>query len=233
MQGAETIFPLYLYHDTTELAFDGQQERKPNLDETIWRTIENYCQYGQAYKPLTAAEQNGQLGFDAAPEQPHFLTPEQIFDYIYGYLHSPSYRERYKEFLKVDFPRVPYPKNQTQFDHIATIGHQLRELHLMHGLPSQIPYAQFNIGGTDKVEELRYEDGKVWINSQQNFENVPLVAWEFFIGGYQPAQKWLKDRKADKNNPDRKLSNDDFKHYARIIYVLMETDRLMKEIDKE
>jgi hypothetical protein len=67
--------------------------------------------------------------------------------------------------------------------------------------------------------------GRVWINDQQFFDGVPLIAWEFYIGGYQPAQKWLKDRK------DRKLEFDDILHYQKIIVALSETDRLMKEID--
>jgi hypothetical protein len=69
-----------------------------------------------------------------------------------------------------------------------------------------------------------YKDGKVWINKNQYFDKVPLIAWEFFIGGYQPAQNWLKDRKG------RELSFDDVKHYQRVIKVLLETDRIMNSI---
>lgn len=225
-----SVFPLYLYPSESEIGFT--VERKANLDETIWCTIENWVQYGQAFKPLTANEQNGELGFDAEPEQPHTLAPEDIFDYIYGVLHSPNYREKYKEFLKVDFPRIPYPKNAEEFEHFRNYGHQLRELHLMHNVPQSS--VTFPHGGSMAVEALRWEwnkddgySGNVWINDAQCFEGVPAVAWEMYIGGYQPAQKWLKDRK------DRKLSSDDVEHYRNIITVLCETDRLMKEIDKE
>jgi len=76
------------------------------------------------------------------------------------------------------------------------------------------------------VGKIKYEDGKVWINDLQYFDNVPLIAWEFYIGGYQPAQKWLKDRK------DRELSFEDILHYQKIIVALFETDRLMKAIDE-
>ena len=76
------------------------------------------------------------------------------------------------------------------------------------------------------VDKITYNDGRVYINGEQYFDNVPLTAWEFYIGGYQPAQKWLKDRKG------RNLSFDDIEHYRQIIAILMETDRLMKEIDK-
>ena len=229
-RGGGTVFPLYLYPSKSELGFE--TERKPNLDETIWRSIENWVKYGQAFKPLTTNEQSGEIGFDVEPEQPHTLTPEDIFDYIYGVLHSPNYREKYKEFLKVDFPRIPYPKNAEEFEHFRNYGHQLRELHLMHNVPESS--VTFPYSGNMTVEAMRWEwnkddgySGNVWINDTQCFEGVPAVAWNLFIGGYQPAQKWLKDRKG------RALSSDDVEHYRNIITVLCETDRLMKEIDKE
>lgn len=225
--GAGYVFPLYLYPSESELGFD--TERKPNLDETIWRTIENWVQYEKAFKPLTSNERNGELGSDAEPEQPHFLAPEDIFDYIYGVLHSPSYRAKYKEFLKIDFPRIPYPKDKTEFEHFRFYGHQLRELHLMHNVPESP--VTFPNAGSMQVDALRWEwnkddgySGNVYINETQCFEGVPAEAWDFYIGGYQPAQKWLKDRKG------RTLSYDDIEHYRKIISVLIETSRLMKEI---
>lgn len=221
------VFPLYLY---PEPIMGVEQPRQINLNETIWWTIENWVNYGQAYKPLTASEQSGELGFDAAPEEPHTLSPEDIFDYIYGYLHSPHYREKYKEFLKVDFPRIPYPKNKAEFEHYKDCGHQLRELHLMHNVPeSEVSFPQ---EGSMVVENIRpienIDDGysySVYINDNQFFSPVPVEAWNMYIGGYQPAQKWLKDRKG------RKLSPKDVEHYKKIIAVLMETARIMKQID--
>ncbi len=215
------VFPLYLYPSEDELGFDA--ERKPNLDENIWRKIENWVKYGQEFKPLTAKEQSGELGFDAESEEPHFLTPEDIFDYIYGVLHSPLYREKYKEFLKVDFPRIPYPKNADEFEHYKECGHKLRELHLMHNVPDCL--FPFDIVGSDIVEQPRWKEGRVYINDSQYFDKVPEVAWNMFIGGYQPAQKWLKDRKG------RTLSTDEKKHYEKIIYVLVETIHIMNSID--
>lgn len=215
------IFPLYLY---PEPVLGQEQPRKPNLDENIWRTIENWVKYGQERKPLTANEQNGLLGFDAEPEQPHFLQPEDIFDYIYGVLHSPAYRAKYKEFLKVDFPRIPYPKNADEFEHFRSFGHMLRELHLMHNIPESA--VLFPEGGSMVVERVNYEDGRVYINDKRFFDHVPQVAWEMYIGGYQPAQKWLKDRKG------RRLSSDDIEHYRKIIFVLSETANLMQQIDE-
>lgn len=153
-------------------------------------------------------------------------TPEKIFDYIYAVLHSPKYREKYKEFLKIDFPRVPYPKDKESFKKLVKIGKELRELHLMESTKANQPTATYPITGTDTVEKVIYKDNKVYINNEQYFGNVPEIAWNFYIGGYQPAQKWLKDRKG------RILDSDDIDHYAKIITVLVETERIIKEIDK-
>lgn len=225
--GSGYVFPLYIHHGSF---FGKEIPISPNLNETIWRTIENWVNYGQAYKPLTTNEQNGELGFDAAPEEPHTLSPEDLFDYIYGVLHSPHYREKFKEFLKVDFPRIPYPKNKAEFEHYKDCGHQLRELHLMHNVPeSEVSFPQ---EGSMVVETIRpienIDDGysySVYINDNQFFSPVPVEAWNMYIGGYQPAQKWLKDRKG------RKLSPKDIQHYKNIIAVLMETNRIMQQID--
>ena len=149
-------------------------------------------------------------------------TPESIFDYIYGVLHSPSYREKYREFLKIDFPRIPYPENKEKFEYYRKYGEQLRKLHLMiDGPQSEI---MFPIAGDCMVEKIVYDKERVYINKTQYFDNVPQVAWNFYIGGYQPAQKYLKDRKG------RVLSVDEVKHYEKIITVLCETDRIMHEI---
>jgi len=150
--------------------------------------------------------------------------PEDVLDYIYGVLHSPSYREKYKEFLKIDFPRVPIPKDDAGFVKFKDFGTKLRALHLMTDPSLEDYITTYPEPGTDEVEQVKYEDGQVYINSEQYFGNVPEVAWNFYIGGYQPAQKWLKDRKG------RKLNNDDIDHYQRIIKVLVETDKIMKQI---
>lgn len=192
--GAGVQFPLYLYPEPGSI----DTERRPNLDEKIWAQI------------------NTTIGKEAAPED--------IFDYIYGVLHSPAYRAKYKEFLKVDFPRIPYPKDQTEFEHYRDCGHQLRELHLMHNVPESA--VTFTQEGSMVVEQVRRDGDRVYINDTQYFDNVPQTAWEFYIGGYQPAQKWLKDRKG------RALSYDDKDHYRQIITVLLETKRIMDSIDK-
>ena len=154
--------------------------------------------------------------------------PQELFDYIYAVLHSPKYRETYKEFLKIDFPRIPYPTDKDQYHRLVALGTELRKLHLMEGSENWERRITFPVPGENNenpVEAIRYEDGKIWINETQYFGNVSELAWKFYIGGYQPAQKWLKDRKG------RTLDYQDILHYGRIIYALEETDRIMKEID--
>lgn len=145
-----------------------------------------------------------------------------IFDYIYGILHWPAYRTKYKEFLKIDFPRVPYPAKQAEFNKFRAVGEKLRGLHLMTDPSVSDFITTFPVAGTNEVTKLKYEGGKVYINETQYFGNVPELAWEFYIGGYQPAQKWLKDRK------NRTLSFEDIEHYQKIIKVLSETSRVME-----
>jgi len=154
------------------------------------------------------------------------FSPLDILDYIYAVLHSPTYRETYKEFLKIDFPRVPYPKNQESFWKLVELGAEIRQIHLLESSKVEKYITQYPVDGDNVVGKPKYENGKVFINETQYFDNVPQVAWEFYIGGYQPAQKWLKDRK------DRTLDFEDILHYQKIIVALTETDRLMKEIDK-
>jgi len=153
------------------------------------------------------------------------VSPEDIFDYIYAILHSPNYREKYKEFLKIDFPRVPYPKDTKTFKKLVAFGTELRSLHLLESPKVNQFITTYPIAGSDTVEKLTFKDGKVFINPEQYFGNVPEVAWNFYIGGYQPARKWLKDRKK------RILKNEDIEHYQKIIVALAETNRIMKEID--
>lgn len=132
---------------------------------------------------------------------------------------------KYKEFLKIDFPRVPYPKDQETFLRLVAFGGQLRQIHLLESPVVDMFITSYSISGNNLVDKIKYQDGKVSINDTKYFDGVPVIAWDFYIGGYQPAQKWLKDRKG------KELSFDDVKHYQRIIVALTETDRIMKEID--
>jgi len=153
------------------------------------------------------------------------VSPEDILDYIYAVLNSPSYREKYKEFLKIDFPCVPYPKDIKNFRKLVALGAELRSLHILESPKLNQFITTYPIVGSDTVEKLAYKKEKVFINSEQYFGNVPEVAWDFYIGGYQPARKWLKDRKG------RTLTNNDIEHYQKIIVALAETNRIMREID--
>ena len=195
------LFPLYNYNlGEAESIFEKNETLVPNFNAKIVTTIES-----------------------SIKEE---VSPLELFDYIYAVLHSPSYRAKYKEFLKIDFPRIPYPENAEEYHRLAAIGEQLRKLHLMEKVPPT-KHAQFNNPGSNMVDKPEYKGGSVWINKEQCFEDVPETAWNFYIGGYQPAQKWLKDRKG------RTLTFDDIAHYRKIITVLLETDRLMKEIDEK
>ena len=153
------------------------------------------------------------------------MYPEKIFDYIYAILHSSNYRKKYKELLKINFPRIPYPKDKKTFNLLTLFGKKLRELHLLESLKIKSTRISYPIEGTDLVENIKYNKDKVFINKDQYFGKVPEIAWNIFIGGYQPAQKWLKDRKGST------LTNEDIEHYQKIIVALIETDKVMKKID--
>ncbi len=154
------------------------------------------------------------------------LTFNQNYDYIYAVLHSPAYREKYKEFLKIDFPRVPYPKDAASFWELVKLGGELRQIHLLESPAAGKYITQYLVDGGNVVDKLVYKDGNVFINATQYFAHVPAVAWNFYIGGYQPAQKWLKDRKG------RELNFEDILHYQKIIVALSETNKIMKEVDE-
>jgi predicted helicase len=175
--------------------------RVPNLEREIVNNIENIA--GKA-------------------------SPENILDYIYAILHSKNYREKYKEFLKIDFPRVPYPKDAQSFKALVALGRELRELHLLESPKLKNFITIFSEIGNDTVETKypKYKDDKVFINEIQYFGGVPEIAWNFYIGGYQPMQKWLKDRQG------RVLSSEDLNHYQKIIIALVETEKIMREVDK-
>ena len=159
------------------------------------------------------------------------IDPQELFDYIYAILYCPTYRSRFSEFLKIDFPRIPYPASKEIYHLLASKGAELRHLHLLDGEEKGQSDVAFE-GETKESEYMRvtsinYTDEKVYINSGQYFNHVPRIAWDFFIGGYQPARKWLQERKDN----DVVLSFEDIEYYPRVIHALTETERLMREID--
>jgi predicted helicase len=216
-RGGVNIFPIYLYDDDRKKQSDAFIVRRPNF------SINFISEFSTRFKLNFIQEGKGDLR--------KTFGPEDIFHYMYAIFHSPAYRKRYAEFLKIDFPRLPLTSNKKLFNVLCALGEELVGLHLMEKIGPAI--AQYPITGANLVEKVRYSEpgqgapcGRVWINKEQYFENVPPDVWQFHIGGYQVCEKWLKDRKG------RTLSYDDLTHYQHIVSALSETIRLMNEIDQ-
>ncbi|WP_172595089.1 type ISP restriction/modification enzyme [Sphingopyxis sp. FD7] len=273
-------FPLYFYPDNATEQRDAfaPKQRTLNFDPKLYAAIcaaagidpadTAMSRDADGPHPNPSPEGEGLYDFRAATGDAR-PSEVKVFDYIYGVLHSPAYRETFAEFLKIDFPRIPYPHSPEVFRHVSEKGEALRRLHLMEaGAIGATPYPYHGEGddvvasGFPKFEKsspsLRDREGdhaehgggasgakappppsavplptaspqggstgRVFINRDQYFDGVPEIAWTFRIGGYQPAQKWLKDRRG------RALSWDDIGHYQKIVKILIETDRIMREI---
>jgi predicted helicase len=225
---ANQVFPLYLYGDAEtskqkELFGEmiaGKGGRVPNLN------------------PDFVSAFASRLGLDFVSDGHGDLAatfgPEDIFDYIYAVFHSPTYRQRYAEFLKIDFPRVPMTSSPDLFRKLCILGEELVALHLLESPYLSQLITRYPVVGDNIVEKgfpkfVSYEEGApgyVYINKAQYFEGVPRAVWEFHVGGYQVCEKWLKDRRG------RQLSFDDLMHYQKVVVALKETIRLMAEIDR-
>lgn len=149
--------------------------------------------------------------------------PLQLFSYIYALLYTPGYQQRYSEFLKRTFPRIPVTSNPQQFLRLAELGSRLIDLHLMRTNASALP--SFPVAGNNRVEAVEYKSNRVQINPTQYFDGVSQSAWDFHIGGYRVAERWLKDRKG------RALTFDDLDWYRRIVGALDATVALRDELD--
>ena len=195
------VFPLYQTTGFTGSIFEetGKPELIPNFNTKIIEQIE---------KGLNES-----------------INPLELFDYIYAVLHCPAYRERYKEFLKIDFPRIPYPCDKESYHRLLEKGGELRKLHLLENSASWKVTTTYPLNGTAEVTTLHFEENRVFFNETQYFGNVSSVAWNSYIGGYQPAQKWLKDRKG------KKLTFSDIRHYQEIIHALDATAQLITELN--
>ena len=207
-KGSESghVFPLYLY---------------PNSEE-----MEISTEHSVNFKPafLTAFSEALGLPQTAPFKLPEGVSPEAILAYIYAILYSPTYRERYYDFLKYDFPRIPMPQDIDQFRPLATLGQRLIDWHLLKDV--QIPAVhRFEGDGDGVVSKLRYADGKVWINATQHFTDVSEEVWEYEIGAYQVCEKWLKDRKGEE------LGRAELQQYRAILVAVAETLEIMREID--
>ncbi|SDD90342.1 N-6 DNA Methylase, partial [Sphingomonas sp. YR710] len=219
--------PLYIYPNPNDPIYTDtghlDERIRLNFDPKIYAQIRKAA--GLSGAP--AAVDGGAVETQAFRRATGNARPDEVkvLDYVYGVLHCPAYRETYAEFLKIDFPRIPFPSSPEVFAAVSGRGEALRRLHLMEDSAiGDVPYS-FQGDGQSVIDKPRFESGCVWINASQYFANVPVQAWDFPIGGYQPAQKWLKDRKG------RALVWDDIRHYQKIIKILAETDRIMREIE--
>ena len=203
-------FPLFLY-PAAEGESGPQSNRRPNLSPTFLKVLAEKLKLPQ----------------EGPHDLPKDITPEDIFHYTYAVFHSPTYRIRYAEFLKIDFPRLPLTSNLKLFRALAAKGAELVALHLLEAPEIHNPITGFSEKGDNVVDKIQYSDKnrRVWINKAQYFSEVSKVIWEFHIGGHQVCEKWLKDRKG------RKLSCDDIQQYQQIIVALNETIRIMSKID--
>jgi len=222
-RGIANCFPLYQISDTSkqQTKIFNESILKTNLKKDFLNVL------ADTFNLKCFGEEN----------LPSGITSEDIFNYTYSILHSPNYRSRYAGFLKIDYPRIPLTGSLKLFRLLGKLGAELVALHLMesHKLKKFIT----SLIGSSKfqVEKVSYSDDTVWINKAKNcgFHGVPEKVWNFQIGGYKVCDKWLKDRQAKggKNpRPGKVLSNLDIEHYQKIIVVLNETIRIMKEIDE-
>ncbi len=210
-RGGINLFPLYLYPTERRGLFDEEtSERKPNFSDEFVKDF--------------SAKLKLEFISDGKGDLVKTFAPEDVFNYAYAVFHSPTYRSRYAEFLKIDFPRLPLTSNLALFRLLVNLGSKLVGLHLLEAeVESNVTFPE---RGSNEVKAVKYEGEKVWLNETQYFGNVPEAAWNFHIGGYQVLQKWLKDRKG------RTLSFDDLEHYETVVSVLLQTIKLMSAIDE-
>ena len=203
--GSGFLFPLYLHPDKDKKDMFSQlesRERKPNLNPEL-------------VKSLTTS-------YSREP------SPEELFYYIYGTLYSNTYRAKYAQFLKSDFPRVPFTADYELFIKMGNLGKRLTDLHLLKSAELNQSIARFPSAGDNRVQKVKYDgENRVYINDNQYFEGISRELWEYQIGGYQVLDKWLKDRK----KTDKPLSADDIKHYCRVATALKKTVNIQIEID--
>ncbi|EKD86433.1 MAG: hypothetical protein ACD_37C00288G0005 [uncultured bacterium] len=227
-----SVMPLYIYSNKSQNSLLGEIDKSANFDPNYIQDISDKTNL--KYIPTQQGDLVNTFG------------PEDIFYYIYSILHSSSFRTKYANPLKSDFPRIPVTSNKTLFRILIGYGKELVNLHLLGKNPFDKTITIFDDNSkwgvtpkttntaeitTDwKVGEVRYDENenRVYINSNQYFDGVEKPVWEFKIGGYQVCDKWLKDRKKS----ERSLSTDDIKHYLKIFVALRETIRIMEEIDQ-
>jgi len=212
--------------------------RVPNLAPEIVSEFEN--KLGLKFIPDGKGNISSTLNLPL-PSGAVTFGPEDILAYIYAILHSPTYRSRFEEFLKIDFPKIPIIDNPKVFSELIKLGEKLVELHLMKANLPDKSQQKISFKGISKnketdclVEKIRFEKDRVYINKEQYFEPVSKETWEFMVGGYQVCHKWLKDRANRKHDDGRlwSLTEDEIDHYKYIVYALGSTRELMKKVDK-
>ena len=202
-RGGELVFPLYIYSESDKKNLFSEHEtgeRRPNIKPKLFEELKTNFKKE--------------------------VTPEEIFYYIYAVLYSKIYRTKYAEFLKIDFPRIPFTQNYKLFIQLGKLGKQLADLHLLKSKDLDKTISKFQGESNNKVEKPKYENEKVWINKEQYFDGIKENVWQYQIGGYQVCEKWLKDRK------ERALTLDEIKTYCIIVTSLSKTILLQNEIDK-
>lgn len=224
-RGGGALFPIYLYPTKQKELTDADtypqsdKGRRPNLSKAFVSELE--AKLGLRFVTEGSALANG--------DSTDWFGPEDVFYYAYAVFHSPTYRERYAEFLKIDFPRLPLTSDADLFGDLVKLGAELVSLHLMNSPKLAELITTFDKEGDDEVArgypKYTQKGGRVHINKTQYFGGVSQEIWDFHIGGYQVLQKWLKDRRG------RKLSLDEREHYQKIVVALSETIRIMSEID--
>jgi predicted helicase len=201
------IFPLYIYEETKD----------SNQSTLTGGTISN------GGKQPNFTEEFKNFIKEKYPNKE--ITPEEILNYIYAVLHSPTYRKKYEEFLKIDFPKIPFVSDYKKFNKLSDLGNKLIELHLMKKIPPK-NIIKFKVSGTDELKFIKYEKNKLFINDKQYFEGIPENVWNFYIGGFQVLNKWLKTRKGNK------LTYKEIEMFIKIANIISETIKIMDKIDK-
>ena len=208
-RGSESahVFPLYLYPNPEELEL--ATERLLNLKPDFLKALSERLELSQATRSGL----------------PQGVSPEEILAYIYTILYSVAYRKRYYAFLQYDFPRIPLPQDIGHFRKLSMLGQELIDWHLLKVGSGVLPRHRFEGEGEGVVSRIRYADGGVWINPTQHFTDVPVDVWNYEVGAHQVCEKWLKDRRGSA------LSHDEVRQYRSILVAVVETLRLMEEID--
>jgi hypothetical protein len=233
-QSIDTLLPLYITNNVI-----GKQKSFFDINSD-----NEYGNLNLSTKFIKQAERKLRLGFvnENSGDLKNTFGAEDVFHYTYAVFYSPTYRSRYAEFLKIDFPRLPLTSNVALFRQLCGLGQELVGLHLLEASVLNKPITTFVIGENGTTvgsfsKAKAYDKGRVYLDTSLGetssyFDGVPEDVYNFHIGGYQVLNKWLYDRRGKKGTPGRTLSEEDIAHYQKIVVSLQETMQLMAEIDE-